>query len=90
MILSLIHISYLTFCGIVETGNEACQRGLTAAGGTDKCHMLSFFDIKDYSIALQNVSFRYENAGRDALHQINLDIKEGEHVACLLYTSRAL
>ena len=23
----------------------------------------------------------YENAGRDALHQINLDIKEGEHVA---------
>ena len=38
-------------------------------------------NIKDYSIALQNVSFRYENAGRDALHQINLDIKEGEHVA---------
>ena len=37
-------------------------------------------NIKDYSIALQNVSFRYENAGRDALHQINLDIK-GEHVA---------
>ena len=38
-------------------------------------------NIKDYSIALQNVSFRYENAGRDALHQIDLDIKEGEHVA---------
>ena len=38
-------------------------------------------NIKDHSIALQNVSFRYENAGRDALHQINLDIKEGEHVA---------
>lgn len=27
-------------------------------------------NIKDHSIALQNVSFRYENAGRDALHQI--------------------
>lgn len=38
-------------------------------------------NIKDHSIALQKVSFRYENAGRDALHQINLDIKEGEHVA---------
>lgn len=38
-------------------------------------------NIKDHSIALQNVSFRYENVGRDALHQINLDIKEGEHVA---------
>ena len=30
---------------------------------------------------LSRVSFRYENAERDALHQINLDIKEGEHVA---------
>ena len=38
-------------------------------------------NIREYSIALQNVSFRYENAERDALHQINLDIKEGEHVA---------
>ena len=27
-------------------------------------------NIKDYSIALQNVSFRYENAGRDALHHV--------------------
>ena len=35
-------------------------------------------NIKDHSIALQNVSFRYENAGRDALHQINLDITEGK------------
>ena len=46
-------------------------------------------NIKDHSIALQNVSFRYENAGRDALHQINLDIKEGEHVA-FVQKSRAL
>lgn len=38
-------------------------------------------EIPEYSVALQNVSFRYENAERDALHQINLDIKEGEHVA---------
>ena len=35
-------------------------------------------EIPEYSVALQNVSFRYENAERDALHQINLDIKEGE------------
>lgn len=33
------------------------------------------------SITFENVSFRYEDAGRDALHQINLSIKEGEHVA---------
>lgn len=33
------------------------------------------------SITFENVSFRYEDAGRDALHQINLAIKEGEHVA---------
>lgn len=38
-------------------------------------------NIREYSIALQNVSFRYENAERDALHQINLEIREGEHVA---------
>ena len=38
-------------------------------------------EIPEYSVALQNVSFRYENAECDALHQINLDIKEGEHVA---------
>lgn len=38
-------------------------------------------DVKEHSIALQQVSFRYENAERDALHQINLNIKEGEHVA---------
>lgn len=36
---------------------------------------------KDNSIAFHNVSFRYENAAKDALHQISLDIKEGEHVA---------
>lgn len=33
------------------------------------------------SITFENVSFCYEDAGRDALHQINLAIKEGEHVA---------
>lgn len=33
------------------------------------------------SITFENVSLRYEDAGRDALHQINLAIKEGEHVA---------
>ena len=33
------------------------------------------------SITFENVSFRYEDGGRDALHQINLSIKEGEHVA---------
>lgn len=33
------------------------------------------------SITFENVSFRYEDAGRNALHQINLAIKEGEHVA---------
>ena len=38
-------------------------------------------NIRDHSIALQQVSFRYENAERDALHQIDLEIKEGEHVA---------
>lgn len=36
---------------------------------------------KDNSIAFHNVSFRYENAAKDALHHISLDIKEGEHVA---------
>lgn len=35
----------------------------------------------DYSITFDKVSFRYENADRDALRDICLDIKEGEHVA---------
>ena len=38
-------------------------------------------DPENNSITFENVSFRYEDAGRDALHQINLAIKEGEHVA---------
>ncbi len=38
-------------------------------------------DIRDHSITLEQVSFRYENAERDALHQISLHIKQGEHVA---------
>ena len=33
------------------------------------------------SITFETVSFRYEDAVRDALHQINLAIKECEHVA---------
>lgn len=36
---------------------------------------------KDMSIAFHNVSFRYEGAANDALHNINLEIKEGEQVA---------
>lgn len=38
-------------------------------------------DPENSSITFENVSFCYEDAGRDALHQINLAIKEGEHVA---------
>lgn len=36
---------------------------------------------EDNSIVFENVSFRYADAAKDALHQINLNIKEGEHVA---------
>lgn len=36
---------------------------------------------KDASVKFENVSFKYENAKKDALHNINLNIKEGEHVA---------
>lgn len=36
---------------------------------------------KDHSIIFKRVSFRYEDAAKDALHQINLKIGEGEHVA---------
>ena len=35
----------------------------------------------DNSITFEHVSFRYEDAGKDALHDINLKIKEGEQVA---------
>lgn len=38
-------------------------------------------DPENSSITFENVSFCYEDAGRDALHQINLSIKEGEHMA---------
>lgn len=38
-------------------------------------------EIKDSSVTFENVTFRYENAAKDALHQINLKIKDGEHVA---------
>lgn len=36
---------------------------------------------QDYSITFEHVSFRYENAVKDAIQDINLQIKEGEHVA---------
>ena len=36
---------------------------------------------KDGSIVFENVSFRYPGAAKEALHQINLNIKEGEPVA---------
>ena len=37
--------------------------------------------MKDSSVTFENVSFRYENAAKDALHQISLQIKDGEHMA---------
>lgn len=37
--------------------------------------------IKDNSVDFEQVSFRYENASKDALHQINLHISDGEHIA---------
>ena len=37
--------------------------------------------MEDSSVTFENVSFRYENASKDALHQISLQIKDGEHVA---------
>lgn len=36
---------------------------------------------RDNSVELSGVSFRYQNAGRNALHDISLTIKPGEHVA---------
>ena len=37
--------------------------------------------VEDSSVTFENVSFRYENASKDALHQISLQIKDGEHMA---------
>ena len=37
--------------------------------------------VENSSVTFENVSFRYENASKDALHQISLQIKDGEHVA---------
>lgn len=36
---------------------------------------------KDMSITFDHVSFRYEDAAKNALYNINLEIREGEHVA---------
>ena len=38
-------------------------------------------DPKDKSVAFEHVSFRYEGAAKDALHDISMNIKEGEHIA---------
>lgn len=38
-------------------------------------------EIEDYSVALDQVSFRYNDAKKDALHEISLAIRSGEHVA---------
>ena len=38
-------------------------------------------DPKDKSVVFEHVSFRYEGAAKDALHDISLNIKEGEHIA---------
>lgn len=38
-------------------------------------------EIRDYAITLDQVSFRYDDAKQDALHEISLDIRSGEHVA---------
>ena len=38
-------------------------------------------EIKDYSITLDQVSFRYDDEKQDALHEISLDIRSGEHAA---------
>ncbi len=35
----------------------------------------------DHSITFEQVFFRYENAAQDALHGVNLQIAQGEHVA---------
>lgn len=36
---------------------------------------------QDASISFQNVSYRYDGAADDAIHNISLDIKSGEHIA---------
>lgn len=36
---------------------------------------------KDASISFKNVSYRYDGAADDAIHNISLDIKSGEHIA---------
>ena len=36
---------------------------------------------KDSSISLQNLSYRYDGAKADAIHNISLDVKAGEHIA---------
>lgn len=38
-------------------------------------------NITDASIVFEDVSFRYKGAKRDALHNVNLRIKSGEHIA---------
>lgn len=35
----------------------------------------------DMSISLEGVSYRYKNAEKDAVHDLSLEIKQGEHIA---------
>jgi len=37
--------------------------------------------IQDYSISLENISYRYEGASEDAVHDMSVNIKQGQHVA---------
>ena len=37
--------------------------------------------VKDYSISLEHVSYRYEGAVSDAIKDLSISIKEGQHVA---------
>ena len=36
---------------------------------------------KDHSISLEHVSFRYKDSSKDAVHDLNIRIKAGEHIA---------
>lgn len=38
-------------------------------------------EVAENSVEFDHVTFRYENAEKDALHEISLEIGEGEHVA---------
>lgn len=58
---------------IARTDGILAKKPLTQKEHTEK--------PKDTSICFDHVSFRYDGAEKDALHNINLDIKSGEHIA---------